>query len=102
VKEIVDILSKEKIICKKLDEVAFKTKKRVKIYFGINIKNEYCLIVKIYKKSRFLRKDIPFLEEIEKSFDNKFKSKRKILILNEICSKAKKELKEWRVIDGVS
>jgi hypothetical protein len=41
------------------------------------------------------------LNEIEKFFKINFRRKKKIVILKEICSKAKSEINEWRVIDGI-
>jgi hypothetical protein len=100
-KEVVDALLKYNIVCKKLEKISFPTKKRVDVFLGVNLKSEYCLVVRIYKKSRFLRKDIEFLNEIEKFFKINFRRKKKIVILKEICSKAKSEINEWRVIDGI-
>ncbi len=97
-KEIIEILQKNNIICKKLQEINLNTKKKIRAFLGVNIKNEYCLIVAFYKKSRFLSKDIETLKEIENIAKINFRYKKKILILNgEICSKAKEKLKEWRI-----
>jgi len=97
-KEIVDILQKNGIICKELNEIPLNTRQKVKAYLGVNLKNEYCYIIWWGKKSRFLRKDIDVLEKFVRSEIN-FRYKKKILILNgEICSKAKEGLKEWRII----
>jgi len=95
-KGILDILIKNKIICKELKPLKIKTRKKIDIYLGVNLKNEYCLIVVIHKKSRILKKDIeeilPLIPEIN------FKYKKKILLTKaEVCSKVKK-FKEWRII----
>lgn len=96
-KEIIDLLRKNGIICKRLEEIKLNTRKKIKGYLGVNIKNEYCFIVVLEKKSRFLKKDIETLKNILPNIN--FRHKKKILILNSpICSKAKEELKEWRVL----
>ena len=96
-KEILDILIKNKIICKKLDEIKLNTRKKIKAYLGVNIKNEYCFILVVNKKSRLLKKDI---EELLKFLpDINFRYKKKILITAApICSKAKELIKDWRVL----
>jgi hypothetical protein len=96
-KDILDVLIKNNIVCKKLEKIDLKTRKKIKVFLGLNVKNEYCIIIEIMKKSRFLKKDyndlITFLPSIN------FKYKRKILILNSsICNKVKKEMKDWKII----
>jgi len=96
-KDIVDVLNKNKIICKKLNKIELKTKKKIKAYLGVNLKNEYCFIAIFYKKSPFLPKDIKILEEILPKIN--FRYKKKILILNStITPKAKEKLSEWRIL----
>ncbi|WP_456488285.1 hypothetical protein [Caminibacter pacificus] len=96
-KELVELLRKEGIICKKLEEIKLNTRKKIKAFLGVNIKNEYCFVVVFEKKSRFLTKDIQTLEEIMPQIN--FRYKKKILILNSpICSKAKEKLKDWRIL----
>jgi len=98
VKEIVEILRKNNIICKKLDEIKLNTRKKIKAYLGVNLKDEYCFIIKMNKKSRFLTKDIETIEALVPEKIH-FRYKKKILILNApICSKAKDLIKEWKVI----
>ena len=96
-KEVLDILVKNKIVCKKLQEIKLNTKKKIKAYLGVNIKNEYCFILVVDRKSRILRKDI---EEFLKLLpDINFRYKKKILITKApICSKALELIKDWRVI----
>ncbi len=100
-KELVEMLRRNNIICKKLDEIKLNTRKKIKAYLGVNLKNEYCFILKLDKKSRFLTKDIDTLEEFMPDEIN-FRYKKKILILNApICSKAKEKLNDWKIINGV-
>jgi len=96
-KDILEVLIKNKIICKELNPVDVKTRKKIEIFLGINLKNEYCLIVVIHKKSRILKKDIeeimPLLPDIN------FRYKKKILLVKaEVCSKVKEFLRDWRII----
>jgi hypothetical protein len=96
-KSVIDTLSKNKIICKKLDEIKLNTRKNIKAFLGVNTRNEYCFVIAFGKKSRFLRKDIETINEILP--DINFRHKKKILLLNSpICSKAKEELKDWRIL----
>ena len=97
-KNIVEILRENNIICKKLDEIKLNTRKKIKVFLGVNLKNEYCVVIRLCKKSRFLRKDIGEIEAFVPKEIN-FRYKMKILILNSpICSKAKEEMKEWKIL----
>jgi hypothetical protein len=101
-KELIELLRKNNIICKKLDEINLNTRKKIKAYLGVNLKDEYCFIIKLDKKSRFLTKDIETIEEFVPKEIN-FRYKKKVLILTgPICSKAKEKLNNWKIIDGVS
>jgi len=95
-REIVDRLVKEGIILKELEEIKLNTRKKIKAFLGVNVKNEYIFILAMEKKSRILKKDI---EEILNFLPNiNFKYKRKILLLKApICSKAKELLNDWRI-----
>jgi uncharacterized protein (DUF362 family) len=96
-KEIVDILRKNNIVCKKLEKINLNTRKKINAYLGVNLKNEYCIVFEILKKSRFLNKDY---EELLKFLpDINFRYKKKILILNSIiCSRVKEKMKDWKII----
>ncbi|MEO1922897.1 MAG: hypothetical protein ABGX25_00070 [Nautiliaceae bacterium] len=96
-KKVIDLLQKNGIICKKFEEIKLNTRKKIKAYLGVNLKNEYCFIAVFDKKGRFLIRDIQTLKEIMPQIN--FRYKKKILVLNgPICSKAKEELKEWRIL----
>ncbi len=96
-KEILDILIKNKIICKELNPLKLNTRKKIKAYLGVNMRNEYCFILKIDKKSRIVKKDIEEYFKILPEIN--FRYKKKILITNApICSKSKEILNDWRVI----
>jgi hypothetical protein len=96
-KEVVDILRKNKIVCKKLQKLNLNTRKRINAYLGINLKDEYCIVFKVFKKSRFLTKDY---EELLQFLPNiNFRYKKKILILHSlICSKVKEKMRDWKII----
>ncbi len=101
---------KKKLIFKKLipiDKRQLQTRKKIKIFEGVDLKSYYFAIFFVEQKSRILTKHVKEIEEIFerlKDFrDHNFK--KKIFIYNApICSKAKEELKKtgWRVINASS
>jgi hypothetical protein len=96
-KNLVELLQKNGIICKKLENIKLNTRKKIKAFLGVNIKNEYCFIVVFEKQSRILSKDLEILEKILPNIN--FRYKKKILVLNSpICSKAKEKLSDWRIL----
>ena len=96
-KNLVELLQKNGIICKKLENIKLNTRKKIKAFLGVNIKNEYCFIVVFEKQSRILSKDLEILERILPNIN--FRYKKKILVLNSpICSKAKEKLSDWRIL----
>jgi len=109
-KDIVDLLLKKNIISKKLNKIdnrLLKTRKKIDIYEGVLLNQNYVSIFVLKQKSRFLRKDIQPLEELYERLiefvDHNFKTK--ILVYDmPFCSKAKEELKKsgWRLIDATS
>ncbi len=96
-KKILDLLIKKGIICKELKPLNLNTRKKIKAFLGVNLKNEYCLILKIEKKSRILKKE---MEEILKLLPEiNFRYKKRILITNApLCSKTKEIIKKWRIL----
>jgi len=52
-KDIVDLLQKNGIICKKIEKIELNTRKKIKAYLGVNLKNEYCFLVVFEKKVGF-------------------------------------------------
>jgi SET domain-containing protein len=101
--EMNNYLFENNIILKEIEDITPKTRKKIEIYLGVDMKNSYYLIVKINKKSRFLMKDVKELLEliskIEKIKDINFKYKKRVLLLSgEICSKTKEFLKDWRIL----
>jgi hypothetical protein len=101
--EMNNYLFENNIILKEIENITPKTRKKIEIYLGVDMKNSYYLIVKVNKKSRFLMKDakelFEFLSKIEKIKDINFKYKKRVLLLSgEICSKTKEFLKDWRIL----
>jgi len=99
-KEIVEYMSCKKVIFKKLKEIKPKelgSKKRVKIYLGVNLKGYYCLTIIISKKSRILRKEVLELIELHQRVEKYNNSKiniKYIIIEAPLCSHAKDKLKD--------
>ncbi len=109
-KDIVEILLKKKIICKKLvqiDNKDLKTRKKIRVFEGVDLKSYYLAIFYIEQKSRFLRKNVEEIEVLYEKLkivrDHNFK--KKIFIhKSPLCSLAKDKLKElkWKVISDLA
>ncbi|RRS30242.1 MAG: hypothetical protein P794_07830 [Epsilonproteobacteria bacterium (ex Lamellibrachia satsuma)] len=104
-KEIVEYLQHKNIIFKSLKEITPKelgSRKKIKLYLGIDLNGYYALVMKIEKKSRILRKEAGELmvlhEKMEKYIDSRI-TKKYIIINAPLCSHAKKILEEngWKV-----
>jgi hypothetical protein len=104
-KETVDYLQKKNLIFKSLKEICPKelgSRKKIKLYLGVDLKSYYALVMSIEKKSRILRKEagelMEFHEKFEKYIDSKI-TKKYIIIKAPLCSKAKLLLEEhkWKV-----
>jgi len=109
-KEIVEAMNAKNIICKSLEEVmpkALGSRKKVALYVGVDLKGYYCLVMKLRKKSRVLRKEATELmllhEKMESYKDTKI-TKKYIWIEAPLCSKAKALLQEhgWKVFHQVA
>ncbi len=106
-KDIVEFLSKKRIVLKSMTHITPKelgSRKKVDIFLGVDMKDYYNLIIYISKKSRFIRKDtediINLHYQTEKLKDIII-SKKIILINAPLCSKAKKMLTDegWIVFE---
>ena len=104
-KKIVEQMNQKNLICKSLVEVLPKelgSRKKVALYMGVDLKGYYCLVMKLSKKSRVLRKEVTELmmlhEKMESYKDTKI-MKKYIWIEAPLCSKAKALLEEhnWKV-----
>lgn len=109
-KEIVEYLREKNIICKSLKEVSpkeLRSRKKIQLYIGVNLKGYYCSVMTIEKKSRILRKEAAELmllhEKLEAYQDTKILT-RYIRIKAPLCSHAKAMLEEngWKVWDEES
>ena len=105
-KAIVEEMRSKNIICKSLEEVTPKvlgSRKKVSLYVGVDLKSYYCMIIKLTKKSRVLRKEaeeLMALHEKMEAYKNTKITKKYIWIEAPLCSKAKALLEEhgWKVM----
>jgi hypothetical protein len=99
-REVNEILLNNKIVLKRIQDITPKTRKKIKVFLGTDVKDYFILIVKIDKKSRFVMKDAKeLIDFVEALTEINFKHKKRVLILSgEICSKSKQFLKNWRII----
>jgi len=104
-KNIVEYLQTKNIIFKSFKEVAPKelgSRKKIRIYVGVDLKGYYADVMVLEKKSRILRKEANELmvlhEKLEKYIDSSIK-KKYMIIKAPLCSKAKALLEEnkWKV-----
>jgi len=104
-KQIVEYLQHKNIIFKSLKEITPKelgSRKKIKLYLGIDLKGYYALVMNVEKKSRVLRKEAGELmllhEKLEKYIDSKV-TKKYIRIKAPLCSHAKAMLEDkgWKV-----
>ena len=105
--DFVELLLEKNMIFKKLhkiDNKKLKTRKKVDIYEGVDLKSNYTAIFHLIQKSRFLRKNADEIEELFEKLktlqDHNFK--KKIFLYDmPICSKARALMKErgWKLID---
>lgn len=103
--EIIDLLHSKNLIFKSLAPIepkALKSRKKIKIYLGIDLKKYYVCILHIHKKSRILQKEALELMEFHTKLEhlNESKIKKKyIYIQAPLCSKAKALLeKEYWIV----
>jgi len=89
------------MIFKSFTEISPKelgSRKRIKLYVGIDLKGYYVLVMNVEKKSRVLRKEVSeFIllhEKLEKYMGSKI-TKKYIRIKAPLCSHAKAMLKEY-------
>lgn len=104
-KEIIEILMKKRIIFKKfyeIDKKRLNTRKKIRIFEGVDLKSYYNAVFFIEQKSRFLTKNAEEIENLYKKLidlqDHNFK-KKIFLHSSPLCSKAKEILKKrgWRI-----
>jgi len=87
---------------KPIDLKQLKSRKRIKLFLGVDMRGYYHILISIEKKSRILRKEagelMYFHTKLEQHIESKIKHKC-ILIQAPLCSKAKTLFQEegWRV-----
>lgn len=104
-KVLVEKMAQKNVVCKSLDEVLPKelgSRKKVALYVGVDLKGYYCLLMKLTKKSRVLRKeanDLMLLHEKMESYKDTKIMKKYLWIEAPLCSKAKALLEDngWKV-----
>ncbi len=104
-KEIVEFLAGEGILCRRFEGVEPKklgSRKRVEIYRGVDTEGYYCLVIILRKKSRILRKEAEEFEELHRRLETKMEARiKRCFLLYEapLCSKAAAWLREkgWRI-----
>ncbi len=104
-KEIVERMSHKGVIFRKLKEIKPKdigSRKKVKLYIGVNLEKYYCLVMKLSNKSKIITKEaleiIELHKKIEKYNDSRI-HKKYIFIDVKVCSKAKETLRSdgWKI-----
>jgi len=106
-KDIVEKLQEKRLVFKSLKEIdikkLFSSRKKIKLYLGVDLKKYYTCVIHISKKSRILTKEaeelMEFHKKLEKYNDSKI-NKKFIYIEAPLCSKAKAMLEDkgWIVI----
>jgi len=104
-KKILEYFQQKNIIFKSFKEIPpqkLGSRKKIRIYVGVDLKGYYTNVMYLEKKSRVLRKEAEELmilhEKLEKYIDSVIK--KKYMIINaSLCSKAKAILEEhgWKV-----
>lgn len=104
-KNIVEKMQRKNVICKSLENVEVKvlgSRKKVRLYVGVDLKKYYCLVMHLSKKSRVLQKEAKELMALHEKMEvyKKTKIMKKYLWIEApLCSKAKALLEEngWKV-----
>lgn len=104
-KETVTYLQKKNMIFKSFKALAPKdlnSRKKIKLFIGVNLKDYYTLVIEVKKKSRILKKEVLEYRELhlkaQEHIDSNI-SKKYIIIYAPLCSKAKTLFEEhgWKV-----
>jgi len=106
-KEIVELLARRGVLCRKLKEIEpreLASRKRIGIYLGVEVDDYYCAVFAVKKKSRILRKEAGEFLELQKRLQERLgaRIRRNYLLYDApLCSKAAAMLEEegWRLID---
>ncbi len=106
-KNLVDILSANNIILKKIkkiDLVNLGSRQKIDLFSGVDEAKYYTAIFLVKNKSRFVKSSAIKLMELEKRLEiyvNHAYKNRLLVITSPLCSKAKFFLKEdkWKIIE---
>ena len=106
-RNLIDKLQSKNIVLKELIPIdikkEFNSRKKIRLYLGVDLNKYYVCIIEVKKKSRILQKEaleiMEFHKRLEKFNDSTIK-KKYIYIEAPICSKAKELLRKekWRVL----
>jgi len=104
-REFLETLANRDILCPKIEEIDLKSigsRKRLKVYRGVERDGYFCMAIILDRKSRVLQKEAKEFIELHKRLEEKLECviKRKYLLIKApLCSKAKKLLIEsrWRI-----
>ena len=106
-KNLIDKLQSKNIVLKQLTPIdikkEFNSRKKIKLYLGVDLDRYYVCVIEVKKKSKILQKEalelMEFHRKLEQFNDSAIK-KKYIYIEAPICSKAKELLKKekWRVL----
>jgi len=106
VKEIVEVLARKGVVCRRLERVEpreLASRKRVEIYHGVMANDYYCMALVLRKKSRILKKDAEEFMELHRRLEERMDAniKRRYLLFDApLCSQAADRLREkgWRLL----
>ncbi|AQW81979.1 hypothetical protein [Campylobacter pinnipediorum] len=107
--KVFELFENKKILLRNLQKLnlsEFTKIRTISAYFGVDMKGFYTIVFISVAKSRFMKKNYIFLDDIcdkyEKKFDTAIK-KRILFYKSNICSKTLHELKSnsWRCYDFV-
>ncbi len=105
-REAVDRLRQEGIVCQKLETVslaALGSRKRIDLYLGVDLDRYYCSVWHVRKRSRVVQKEVrewlALHARLEAHTDRTIR-KRYVWIEAPLCSKAKAllETEGWKVL----
>ena len=104
-KNIVETLAKNRVICKSFEKIDLKSlnsRKKIDLYLGVTIKKYYTIVIYINRKSTVVTKDIKDYLELHKKLEEYNSSKilkKYIIIKSTLCSKAKERLENegWKI-----
>ncbi len=106
-KKSIDLLSAQGILLKSLEEINLATlnsRKKLKIFSGVNDKKYFVVIFYINQKSRFVLKNAKEIVDLEKRLEknkNHVYKKKYVILESPLCSRAKIFLADdgWHIFE---